>query len=187
MIQVSSQHLAWCYTTAERATTCFCDNHALNDRPLSGSARVSTRAESRPGGELPANDWALRHRPTPSLSAFGSFQAKRGFSPLETVQNKYCTRQNTWIYNDGHYPLSTFGVFYVFVSDPLFLCNEINVRYVQLYERGAGSQDAIECMKRDIFVRQESCIYWTPSSLIVFHHGINPMKGVRMDLPIHYY
>lgn len=81
--------------------------------------------------------------PAAFSTRFRELSSEKRVFPLETVQNKYCKRQNTWIYNDGHYPLLTFGVFYIFVSDPLFLCNEINVSYVQIYKRGVGSQDAI--------------------------------------------
>lgn len=68
--------------------------------------------------------------PTPPLCNFGSFQAERGFSPLDMFQNKYCKQQSIWMYNDGHYAFWTFRVFYILISRHLFLCNKINILYI---------------------------------------------------------
>lgn len=102
-------------------------------------------------GKCGANTRARTKRPTPSLYAFGSFRAKRGFSPNETVENKYCKRQSTWIYNDGHYPFWKFRVFYILVSMLLFLCSEINVCYIRPIYQGVvkSGRHTVKC---DIFV-----------------------------------
>lgn len=98
------------------------------------NAHASTRGEFPSGrsfmleGSRGANSRGPCLRPTPPRCAFGSFQPKRGFLPRH-FQNKYCKRQCTWMYNDGHYPLSMFRVFYVLVRKLLFLCNKINVWY----------------------------------------------------------
>lgn len=62
-----------------------------------------------------------------------AFKRKEGFSPsklfkINIVKDKIheCIMMGII--------LSTFEVFYVFVSNPLFLCNEINVCYVQFHK-----------------------------------------------------
>lgn len=57
------------------------------------SGRIFIRAEPPHGGGSRDQSRGREVPPDASPNAFGSFRAKRGFSPLDTFQNKHCKWQ----------------------------------------------------------------------------------------------